>query len=58
MLISEPTLLDRRRAAHEAGHCAAALQFGVPIISCTIAPEHPHMLRDDYPHSIRRSGSK
>jgi hypothetical protein len=40
--------LHRRRAYHEASHVACALQFGIPVISVTIAADTPHMHRGHY----------
>jgi hypothetical protein len=40
---------NRERAAyHEAGHCAAAIAFGIPIIRVTIESKTPHLLRGHY----------
>jgi hypothetical protein len=40
---------NRERAAyHEAGHCAAAIAFGIPIIRVTIENKTPHLLRGHY----------
>ena len=35
--------LSERAAYHEAGHCAAALAYGIPIISVTIDADIPHL---------------
>jgi hypothetical protein len=40
--------LSERAAYHEAGHCAAALQFGIPIISVSIHADMPHLHRGRY----------
>jgi hypothetical protein len=40
--------LPVRAAYHEAGHCVAALAFGIPIIRVTIKNETPHLLRGHY----------
>ncbi len=40
--------LQRRCAIHEAGHATAALAFGIPIISVSIAADRPHLLRGRY----------
>jgi hypothetical protein len=39
-------------AYHEADHCAAALAFGIPVVSVSIADDNPHLLRGRYhaPH--------
>jgi hypothetical protein len=40
---------NRERAAyHEAGHCAAAIAFGIRIIRVTIENKTPHLLRGHY----------
>src|SRR5262249_1034671 len=38
----------RRTAILEAGHCAAALAFGIPIIHVTIDNDTPHLHRGAY----------
>jgi len=43
-----PATLPQRTAYHEAGHCAAALTFGIPIIRITIENESPHLHRGHY----------
>ena len=48
MLITETNLLQRRRATHESGHICAALSFGIPIISATIAGDRAFVLRNNY----------
>lgn len=40
--------LLERAAYHEAGHCAAALVYSVPILSVTITADRPHLLRGHY----------
>jgi hypothetical protein len=40
--------LRQRTALHEAGHCAAAIAFGVPIIRVTIDANIPHLHRGRY----------
>ncbi len=40
--------LQERCTYHEAGHATAALAFGIPIISVTIADNRPHLHRDRY----------
>jgi hypothetical protein len=42
------TGLLERTAYHEAGHCVAALQFGIPIISVTIENDAGQLLRGHY----------
>jgi hypothetical protein len=37
-----------RAAYHEAGHCAAAIAFGIPIIAVTIVADVPHVHRARY----------
>ena len=37
-----------RTAIHEAGHTAAAITFGIPIISVSIEADPPHLFRDRY----------
>ena len=44
------TSLLERCAYHEAGHSAAAIAFGIPIIQVTIDPAHPHFHRGRYYH--------
>jgi hypothetical protein len=40
---------NRERAAyHEAGHCAAASAFGIPIIAVTIEADAGHLYRGHY----------
>ena len=40
---------NRERAAyHEAGHCAAAIAFGIPIIAVTIEADAGHLYRGHY----------
>jgi hypothetical protein len=39
---------SRRAAVHEAGHVAAAVAFGIPIIAVTIADDRPHLHRARY----------
>jgi hypothetical protein len=43
-----PASLSERAAYHEAGHCAAALAFGIPIIHVTIDADIPHLHRGRY----------
>jgi hypothetical protein len=43
-----PATMLQRTAYHEAGHCAAAIAFGIPIIRVTIVNETPHLLRGHY----------
>ena len=43
-----PASLSERTAYHEAGHCAAAIAFGIPIIRVTIASDVPHLHRGRY----------
>jgi hypothetical protein len=38
-----PASFSERAAYHEAGHCAAALAYGIPIISVTIDADIPHL---------------
>jgi hypothetical protein len=47
-----PLPVRQRAAYHEAGHCAAALAYGIPIISVSIHTDMPHMHRGRYraPH--------
>jgi hypothetical protein len=40
--------LRERCAFHEAGHAAAALAYGIPIVAVTIAAETPHLHRAHY----------
>ncbi len=48
-LLSDCAELARTaRSAHEAGHAVAALTFGIPIISVTIAEDKPHLRRGRY----------
>jgi hypothetical protein len=35
-------------AIHEAGHCAAAIPFSIPVISVTIVGDRPHLRRGRY----------
>ena len=37
-----------RNAVHEAGHTAAALTFGIPIVKVTIDEDPPHLHRGRY----------
>jgi hypothetical protein len=37
--------LRQRKSFHEAGHCAAAIAYGIPIISVSIAGDTPHLHR-------------
>ncbi len=37
-----------RAAYHEAGHCAAAIIFGIPIIHVTIEADAGHLYRGHY----------
>jgi len=40
---------NRKRAAyHEAGHCAAAIAFGIPIVHVTIEADAGHLYRGHY----------
>jgi hypothetical protein len=41
----------QRTAIHEAGHCVAAVQLGVPVIGATIDPRRPHFTRDGFRRS-------
>jgi hypothetical protein len=41
----------QRTAYHEAGHAAAALTYGIPIIRVTIKNETPHLLVATIGHS-------
>jgi hypothetical protein len=36
--------LSERAAYHEAGHCAAAIAFGIPVIRVSIDSATPHLL--------------
>jgi hypothetical protein len=49
-MMASPTMknLRQRRAYHESGHCVAAPTFAIPIISVTIADDHPHLHRGHY----------
>jgi hypothetical protein len=40
--------LQERRAYHEAGHTTAALTFGIPVVSVSIADDRPHLHRARY----------
>ncbi len=40
--------LQERRAVREAGHAVAAITFGIPIISVSIADDRPHFRRARY----------
>jgi hypothetical protein len=40
--------LSERVAYHEAGHCAAAIAYGIPIIGVTIEADAGHLYRGDY----------
>ena len=40
--------LQRRYATHEAGHTTAALAFGIPLVSVSIADDRPHLHRGRY----------
>jgi hypothetical protein len=42
-----PTAASRRVAIHEAGHCAAAVAFAIPIISVTVL-DRPRLHRGTY----------
>jgi hypothetical protein len=42
-----PSLIERR-AFHESGHIACALQYGVRIIAATIVGDQAYMFRDRY----------
>jgi hypothetical protein len=44
--------LRRRCAVHESGHATAALAFGIPLVSVSIADGNPHVRRACYraPH--------
>ena len=39
---------SERAAYHEAGHCAAAIAYGIPIIAVTIEGEAGHLVRGHY----------
>ena len=40
---------NRERAAyHEAGHCAAAIAFGIPVVHVTIEADAGHLYRGHY----------
>jgi hypothetical protein len=41
--------LRERKSVHEAGHCVAAITYGVEIVSVTVEDRpHPHMRRGRY----------
>ena len=48
MLRVRSASLLERAAFHEAGHCAAAINFGIPIISVTIEAGAGHLYRGHY----------
>jgi hypothetical protein len=48
MLQVRSASLLERAAFHEAGHCAAAITFGIPIISVTIEAGAGHLYRGGY----------
>jgi hypothetical protein len=47
-----PSSLSERAAYHEAGHCVAAIAYGIPVVSVSIADDNPYLLRGRYhaPH--------
>jgi hypothetical protein len=40
--------LRQRKSFHEAGHCCAAIVYGIPVISVTITNDTPHLHRARY----------
>jgi hypothetical protein len=57
-----PARLSERAAYHEAGHCAAAIAFGIPIIGVIVEGDAGHLyrcpFRKSYPRVVMMQSGK